>query len=147
MVPSLVYFSDFLLIPWNLEKEVLLKQGDASGFKQNPSFDLWLLKAQNAYKVRSAGQSWHQFQGQEAVSSVEKQGSQNLLHLRNVRLGATSWMGALGERISLYLNKVWEGHMQSNMESILFREQDLEGHTVFTQEVWERASAWLWVVI
>lgn len=51
-------------------------------------------------------------------------------------------MGALGERISLYLNKVWEGHMQGNMESLLFREQDLEGHTAFTQEVGERASAW-----
>lgn len=108
-------------------------------------FDLWLLKAQNAYKVRSAGQSWHQFQ--EAVSSVEKQRTQNLLRLRNIRFGATPWMGALEERISLYLNKVWEGHMQGNMESVLFGEQALEGPTVFTREVWERVSAWLWIMI
>lgn len=43
--------------------------------------------------------------------------------------------GCFGEGISLYLNKVWEGHMQGNMVSVLFREQDLEGHTAFTQEV------------
>lgn len=29
----------FFFIPWNLEKEVLLKQGDASDFNQNSPFD------------------------------------------------------------------------------------------------------------
>lgn len=148
MVPSLIYFIQWLffnsLEPW---KGSITKAGWCIRLQPEPSLWLWLLKAQNVYKVRSAGQFWHQFQGQEAVSSVEKQHTQNFLHLRNVRFGVTPWMGALGERISLYLNKVWEGHMQGNMESLLFREQDLEGHTAFTQEVGERASAWQWVVI
>lgn len=76
----------FFFIPWNLEKEVLPKQGDASSFSQHFPFDV-TSEGIDVYKVLSARQSQHQLQGQESVSSAEKQCSQTFSTSEMLGLG------------------------------------------------------------